>query len=188
MEPFTQLAVRVLNHLIKGELWAQERLRAHAGARILIEAGLPIRLQLDDCGLFLPGNAASDPDVSITLPSDIVPRLLFERDKLFSSVKLGGSADIAESLAFVLRNLNWDVEADLAMVVGDIVAHRAVRIGRSLTDSLHQGIKRTTDNVVEYVAEESALLVSPVQVVEFGRAVNTLRDDLARLEKRISRL
>lgn len=188
MEPVTQLIVRALNHLIQGEHWAQDRLRAHAGAQILIEGGPTIRLAINEHGHFYPGNADLTPDVSITLPSDIVVRVLFDRDKLFSSVKLGGSADVAESLAFVLRNLNWDVEADLAGVVGDIAAHRIAGIGRTLASSLQQSVKRATENVAEYVTEESGLLVSPEHITAFSQAVNTLRDDLARLEKRIARL
>lgn len=189
MDVITHLVVRALNHLSKGETWATERLRAHAGAQIFIDGGLhAIRLAIDEHGLFLAGSAALSPDVTITLPADIALRLLFERDKLFSSVKLGGSADIAESFAFVLRNLNWDAEGDLASVVGDIAAHRIALIGRSVASGARESIKRATENVVEYVAEESATLTTPAHITEFGQAINHLRDDVARLEKRISRL
>lgn len=185
----THLAVRVLNHLIKDETWATDRLRPHAGAQIYIDGGLhEVRLAIDEHGLFLSGSTTLPSDVSITLPSDIVFRVLFARDKLFSSVKLGGSADIAESLAFVLRNLNWDAEADLANLFGDIAAHRIARLGRSLASGMHESIKRATDNAVEYVADESAMLSTPSQIAEFGQSINHLRDDVARLEKRISRL
>jgi hypothetical protein len=56
-------------------------------------------------------------------------KLLLDRDALFASVKLSGSADLAECLAFVFRNLGWDIEEDLASVLGDIPARRLALTG-----------------------------------------------------------
>jgi len=41
---------------------------------------------------------------------------------------------------------------------------------------------------VEYATEDSSLLAPGRDIDSFGRAVDTLRDDLARLEQRIKRL
>lgn len=189
MDVLNSLAIRVLNHLIVVESWAQARLAAHSGAQVLIGSGpFMVRLGIDESGLFQSGDLAHEPDVSITLPSDVPARLLFDRDSLFSSVKIGGSADIAESLAFVLRNLKWDVEADLASLVGDIPARRFARTAHTLAVTIQQAIARVADNVSEYAVEESGMLAPDRDLAEFGRAVNCLRDDVARLEKRISRL
>lgn len=190
MDPISTLTIRVLNHLIQGEYWAQERLRAHSGAQVLIEGGglLKLRLGLDERGLFHAAQEGVEPDVAITLAADTPARLLFDREKLFSTVKLGGSAEIAESLAFVLRNLEWDAEADLAGLVGDIPAHRMARFARSFSKAILDSISRATQNVAEYAVDESELLVLPYHIDDFGTAVNVLRDDVSRLEKRISRL
>lgn len=189
MDPINFLTIRALNHLIQGEDWAQERLRSHAGAQVLIEAGpFAIRLGVDRQGLFHPGNAERAADVTISLPPDVPVRLLLDRDKLFSSVKLGGSADIAESLAFVLRNLEWDVEADLARVLGDIPARRLARLGKSLAKGIQDSLRKAAENVVEYAVEESSMLAAKRKIAEFGSEVDRLRDDVARLEQRISRL
>lgn len=190
MSPISNLTILALNHLIKGEYWAQDRLRAHSGAQVLIDAGgfFKLRLGIDEHGLFQAGHADSEPHVAITLPSDMPVRLLFDRERLFSSVKLGGSAEIAESLAFVLRNLEWDVEADLASLIGDIPAHRLAKIAQSLSAAIIDSINRATQNAVEYAIDESALLVRPRGIADFGNALNILRDDISRLEKRIARL
>lgn len=183
-----QLGVRGLNHLIASETWAVERLRKHAGAQLLVAAGpFSVRLGIDHSGFFHLTSAASEPDVRLTLPADVVVRAFVERDKLFSLIKLEGSVDVAESLAFVFRNLKWDVEADLAGVIGDIPAYRLARIGRSLASALHQGVAKGVENFREYVVEESALVVRRDDLATFGNAVNTLRDDVARLEKRLSK-
>lgn len=190
MDFVKQLGIRGLNHLVGSEPWAQERLRKHAGAQLLILAGplFSIRLGLDHAGLFHLAAGADEPDVRLTLPPDVAIRVLVDRDKLFSSVKLEGSVDVAESLAFVFRNLEWDVEADLADLIGDIPAHRLARIGRSLASSLRQGSGNLLANAREYAVEESDLLPNKNDVSAFGNAVNALRDDVARLEKRLSRI
>lgn len=189
METIKQLGVRGLNHLLRSERWAVERLARHAGRQLRVDAGLiDIRLGIDAQGLFVLNEHQGEPDVTLTLPSDILVRALVDRSKLFSSVKLGGSVDVAETLAFVFRNLKWDAEADLAAVIGDIPAHRLVKIGQSLADSLQDAARNTAENIREYAVEESAMLVAPSDIVAFGEAVNRLRDGVARLEKRLAQL
>ncbi|NTV68701.1 MAG: hypothetical protein HGA71_01010 [Azonexaceae bacterium] len=189
MELLNPIAIRVLNHLIRAESWAQARLVGHSGAQVAIDAGhFALRLSIDEHGLFHEGDRALQPNVSITLPPDVSVRLLFDRENLVSSVKLGGSADIAESLAFVLRNLRWDAEADLARIVGDIPARRIALLGKDIALGIQKSIGRAAENLSEYASQESGVVMPNREVSEFGKAVNTLRDDVARLEKRISRL
>lgn len=189
MDVINSLIIRVLNHLVEAESWAQARLIAHSGAQVLIESGpFVIRLGIDEHGLFRSGELQRAPDVSITLPSDVPARFLFERDSLFSAVKLGGSADIAESLAFVLRNLQWDAEGDLARLVGDIPARRLARVAQTMAATIQQAVARVADNFSEYVVEESAILAANRNLKEFETSIICLRDDVARLDKRISRL
>ncbi|MBU1362653.1 MAG: hypothetical protein KKE51_02370 [Gammaproteobacteria bacterium] len=189
MEVLNPIAIRALNHLIQGESWAQARLIAHSGAQLRIDSGFfVLQLSIDERGLFHVGDKALQADVSISLPSDMPARFLFNRDTLFSSVKLGGSADIAESLAFVLRNLHWDAEADLAQLVGDIPARRIARLGQTLATAIQDAVGRVAENLSEYAVEEAGMLAVSSDVTAFGSAVSCLRDDVGRLEKRISRL
>jgi ubiquinone biosynthesis protein UbiJ len=189
MEAFELLVSRALNHLIRAESWAQARLVGHSGAQIRMDAGpFNLSLGIDQQGLFHAGDKRGEPDVRISLPSDMPFRLLGGRDSLFSSVRLGGSADIAESLAFVLRNLRWDAEADLAQVLGDIPARRLALLAASLAQAMQNALGRGAANFAEYAVEESGLLAASRDLNAFGSGVNQLRDDVARLEKRISRL
>lgn len=189
MNLLNQLALRSLNHVIQGEAWAQERLRKHAGASILLEAGgISIRLSIDEQGLLTPSDAASLPDVTINLPADALGHALFDREKVFSSVKLGGAADVAETFAFVLRNLRWDAEADMAQFLGDIPARRLNLLGHSLFNGFQGSLQRLAENVKEYAVEDSSLLVPERDISAFGTEVNRIRDDISRLEKRISKL
>lgn len=189
MEALNLQIIHVLNHLIEGESWAQTRLAPHAGAQVHIETGVfVIRLGIAGSGYFVTGDRSLQPDVTIALPSDFPVRLLFDSDAVFSSVKLGGSADIAESFAFVLRNLRWDFEHDLAQFVGDIPARRIARLAYAMAGAIQDTISRVAANFSDYATEDSGVLVTKQCVDGFDHAVIALRDDMARLEKRISRL
>ena len=81
-----------------------------------------------------------------------------------------------------------DLEEELAAVVGDVAARRVANLargvlalGRSATDSL-------ATSVAEYLQEEGRDVPARVEVEEFLRDVDQLRDDVERLEARLARL
>ena len=95
---------------------------------------------------------------------------------------------MAASLSEVARNLRWDVEEDLSRVFGDIAAHRMVETGRKFADWGKQGADNVARSFSEYWTEESPLIAARADVATFSAEVDALRDDLARLEKRVERL
>lgn len=184
-----RLLLPALNHVLRAEDWARERLRGHAGAHLRVVAGaFGGDLLIDGQGLFAIAASAGEPDVILRLPGDLPVKWLLDRDNLFASIRLEGSVEIAETLGFVFRNLSWDVEADLAHVVGDIAAHRIVRGGRSLARALGDGVRKTGDNVAEYLREDSTLLVSQAELAAFAEGVAAVGNELGRLEQRIAAL
>ena len=189
MAGFERLIVPALNHLIQKESWAKERLRPFSGAQLQISAGsIQIQLSINGQGMFALGGNERTVDVVLTLPSDAPSKLLFDRDALFASVNISGSADLAESLAFVFRNLSWDIEEDLASVLGDILARRLALTGGQIGNQLQNGVKRAAENIAEFATEDSRLLAPKREISAFCQSIDQLRDDAARLEKRIKQL
>lgn len=186
---FDAMITAALNHLLQGEPWARERLHAHAGAQALIRAGLfDVHLVVDSTGLFERGSPAQAAAVTISLPPDTPFRLLTDRSSVFQAARLEGSADFAETLAFVFRNLRWDVEADLAQLLGDIPARRLEMLRVAGFGQARESLLRVFRNFAEYASEDSDWLAPRRDIEAFGREVDVLRDDLARLEKRLARL
>jgi len=187
--PFERLLPRLLNHLIQNEAWAAERLRPFDGKQALIRLGAQdIYLVLDSRGFFAAGSAKDPVAVTVNLPADTPAKLLLDKDAVFQAARLSGSIDFAETLAFVFRNLRWDIEADLAAYVGDIPAYRLEKLRRNLLSATREASSKATQNVVEYLTEDSNSLPAPREVVAFIREVDVLRDAVARLEKRLDRL
>ncbi|MBL8431426.1 MAG: hypothetical protein JNK80_03445 [Dechloromonas sp.] len=189
MAALVDLLVPVLNHLLAREDWARQRLGAFAGQTFRIEGGpAPLPMTVTENGSLRAASTGESPSVTVAFPADAPVRLLFDAASVLASARLSGAASFAETLAFVFRNLRWDYEADLAGLVGDIPARR---IARLLGDGLvwqRSLAHRLGGNLAEFATEESALVTRAAELELFCADVDRLRDDLARLEKRISRL
>src|SRR2546430_11141006 len=88
----------------------------------------------------------------------------------------------------LFRSLIWDFEEDLSRVFGGVVAHRLASGGKAVAAWQRDATLRLAESLAEYWTEEQPLLARPTDVESFCRNVDTLRDDVARLEKRIERL
>ena len=178
-----------LNHLLKTSPWARERLREFSGSVLVLE-GMPVsvRLVIQTEGYFSAAAFNDVPSVTISLPPDAAVRFLFDRHSLFSAIRIAGAADLAEVLSFVFRNLEWDVEADIASIVGDIPARRMTNASKQLVTGIRSAAQRSLENLREFVIDEEKAVAEDREIGDFLRAVDVLRDDLSRLEKRIDRL
>lgn len=189
MPALADVVVPLLNHLLERENWARQRLLPYAGQAARIEGGpFIMTLLVTENGAFRSTLDTESVAVTISLPADAAFRLLSDPSTIFSAARLSGAANFAETLAFVFRNLRWDYEADLAGVIGDIPARR---LARALADGLawqRSAARRLGMNASEFAVEEAALVTSKRDLMAFAREVDQVRDDLARLEKRISRL
>ena len=182
-------ALAAINHLLAGEDWARERLSPFAGQTARLEFGalaLPLAISAD--GLFVAAGRDAPADVTITLPADAPLRALTDRESLFTAARLVGSAQLAENLGFVFRNLRWDVEADLAQLVGDIAAHRLVAVGSRVASWQRQQALNLAANFAEYFTEENPSIARRDDVEDLCAEATRLPDQVARLAARIAAL
>jgi ubiquinone biosynthesis protein UbiJ len=182
-------AVAGLNHLLADAPWARERLAPFAGRVAALRLNpLELSLGVDSDGYFNE-SAAPEPDVALELPLSTLPKAVTGgMDALMADVRISGNADFADTLGFVFRQLRWDGEEALAKLIGDIAAHRAVTTARDIIGWQRQASRNFVDNLVEYYSEERPVLVKRHALEELASASAELRDDLARLDKRLGRL
>jgi ubiquinone biosynthesis protein UbiJ len=179
---------RSLNHLLWQSPGAAEILRRHCGRSVrfdLVAAQFDFRIA--DDGYF--SEAAADvPDAVIRPTATLLARLpFFGRDALRDADYSGDSA-LLHSLDQVFRGLEWDAEVDLAPLVGDIAAHRLAAAGHDALHTLQHSARALGQNASEYLVEEAELMARKVDVARFNHAVDTLSDDVARLEARLVKL
>ncbi len=191
MSLLTQALLAPLNHVLQGNHWARERLGQHAGHSLRLSAEpFVLDCTLNSSGLFEPSTVEhAEPEVIISLPLSALPSLAVNQGQnAMSVVKLTGNAELAETVGFVLRNLSWDIEEDLSRVVGDMAAHRIVSSARTVPPLARRGAESLAGNVREYLVDEAPLLVARNQLDDLSDDSKRLRDDIARLEKRLKRL
>lgn len=180
---------RALNHLIDGAGWASARLRPFAGQQFRIDGTpLPVHLAVAADGRLTVPDSEDEPAVTITLPDDFALLFVVDRQNAFGSAKLAGTADFAEALGFVFRNLRWDLEADLSRFVGDIAAHRLVQGGEAFVAWQKQAAGNLAANVGEYVLEERRMILTRPELKVFAEATADVGKDLDSLESRLRKL
>jgi ubiquinone biosynthesis protein UbiJ len=88
----------------------------------------------------------------------------------------------------VLRELRWDAAEDLSRLVGDIAAHRLVRLGQGVLAWQRETLSSLLAATSEYLVEERHVLPGREAVASWAREVDALRDDAERLGQRIDQL
>ncbi|TRZ66994.1 MAG: hypothetical protein D4S02_05890 [Rhodocyclaceae bacterium] len=182
-------ALAALNHLLLGASWARARLAPFAGraARLSLPPfRLDFRVSAD--GMLTASEVGrEDCDVEIALPVETPFLAMQGSEAVAKATKISGSAEFADTLGFVLRNLRWDFEEDLSKAVGDIAAHRIAGQLRAFGAWQAQATQNLAENFAEYLTEEQPTLVNKRDLGAFSDAVNQLADDLAKLESRAQR-
>lgn len=185
---------RLLNALLQREDWARSRLYPHAGKTVRFVAG-PVRLSLciDSSGYTQASNAAIVPDVTLTIPSDQItqlPSLIKSQDPsaLVAILHIEGDAGLAQTVSDLARDLRWDIEHELASRVGDAAAMRILQTGSVLFSTARSSTRHLTENISEYLAYESNLLVSRPAYTGWADTLNDVQQRLAQLEARVNAL
>jgi ubiquinone biosynthesis protein UbiJ len=179
--------ILALNHLLEAEAWARDKLKPYAGQCVEFRSPpLPaLRLDILDTGLL--GSAAEDAatNLVVTIGAGALPAFLRGEDALLREIGIEGNADLAGTVQYLFRHLRWDVAEDLSKLFGDALAERMVTEGRRFAAWNRESTEKLAQNFAEYWTEEQPLLARPAEVRRFLAEADQLRDDLARLEKRV---
>jgi ubiquinone biosynthesis protein UbiJ len=140
VEELQRRLVLALNHVLQQEPEAQARLRRQAGR--LVEAHwrmFSVRLQATPAGLLDLGPATAAPDLTLTLTEEspwALAQAALRGDK--PAVRIAGDVQLAAEVQWLVDHVRWDLEEDLARVVGDAPAHAAGQAARRMAQALRQ--------------------------------------------------
>lgn len=177
-----------VNHVLRRNSWALNRLRAHAGKTVAVECPpVTLALVIQEHGEVADAPSAP-PDVSIQLSPGVMLRILARDEAVWQHIGMQGDAEFAAAILHVWRNLRWEFEEDLARVIGDVAAHRVARTATALDQWRAQSFEHLARAAAEYWTEEQPLIARAHDIGEFNREVDRLRDDVARAEKRVALL
>ena len=178
-----------INHVLAQHAWARERLVSHAGKTVRVDAS-PFAVTLEikpngEVGQIAERGAA---DIVFRVGPAQLPLFLGEPEAAMKAVRIEGDAELAQVVGSLMREVRWDAEEDVSRLVGDVPAYRAMQLFRSLTAWGGDASQRMATTTAAFLVDEQPTLVRSDMAEQFGRDVATLRDDFARLEKRLELL
>lgn len=181
--PLTILLPRLLAHLQAESAWARTRLLPFAGRCAQISVGAAVvHLRVGADGSLLAAEPDTPVAVCLQLPPPDAGLLSLGLASWIGRAEIQGNADFAENLGFVLRHLRWDVEADLARILGDIPAHRLALTGTAVGRALRTVATQASDQLR---SASGLLLVDRPTLTAHADAVAELRRRLAALQLRL---
>ena len=152
-----------------------------------------IRLRIDgECIRVEPRDETTDADVTIRGAPISLLRFAFAGDRetliLGDEVSLHGDIALATRLQQIAARVDIDIEEALAQRFGDIPAHELMRGMRGLGGWMRAAGTALLADVSEYLRYEAAVTPRREDAERFALAVDDLRDDVERLDARVTRL
>ena len=134
--------VLFLNHVLAQEPEATRRLVRQKGSVVLVQwREFSLRLVVTPAGLLDIADAARMPDLTLTV-ADESPFVLAETalrgDK--PAIRIAGDVQLAAEINWLVDHVRWDVEEDLARVIGDVPAHTVAQVAQRAAQALRQFI------------------------------------------------
>jgi ubiquinone biosynthesis protein UbiJ len=144
VEEMQRRLVLLLNHVLQQEPEAQARLKRQAGR--LVEARwrmFNVRLQATPAGLLDLGSLTAPPDLTLTLTDESpwsLAQAALRGEK--PPVRIAGDVQLAAEVQWLVDHVRWDIEEDVARLVGDAPAHAMGGMMRRMADALRQFVGR----------------------------------------------
>lgn len=187
--PLDVLAGAPLNHLLRASSWARESLQPHAGKTVCLRCPpFSVNLKIVDSGEVAPAAAGINPDATLSVSPGLLLRIAAQDETAWRDIAIEGDTALAGAVHHLWRHLRWDAEEDLSRLFGDIAAHRMASSAQTMANWAKMSGENLVRSMSEYWTEEQPAVAAAGDLSRFAADVDALRDDLARLEKRISRL
>ncbi|KAF0813994.1 hypothetical protein IGB42_01673 [Andreprevotia sp. IGB-42] len=183
------MLVRLLNHLFDADAAARSELAGYRGRTLrLVFPALAATLTIGDDGRWQAAAADVVSEATLTLPLAFFMTFAFDRVAAQKQLQITGDAELAAGIGRVLGQVRWDAAEELSQLVGDVAAQRLVWLAGKVGGIPAAIGSRMLVHLVEYWRDEAPLLANKADVERYCAGVDTLRDDLARLEQRLALL
>ncbi len=139
-------------------------------------------------GLTLASTYEDKADVSIKgSPAALLGMITAEKVGA-GDVEIIGNVGSAHKLQSILKKMDVDWEEYLSQIIGDIAAHKVGNFLRGMSQLAKASAKTIGLDISEYLRYEKEALLDKSELDEFNHAVDKVRNDVERLQKRMERL
>ncbi len=140
--------VLLLNHVLMQEPQAMERLGRNKGRTVRMQwRKLTFKVLVTPAGLLdvAPAETAVDLALVITEESPLaLAQELMQGGK--PAVRIEGDVQLAAEVSWLIDNVRWDMEEDLARLLGDAPAHAMVQAVGAMAQAVQQFVRRSSRN------------------------------------------
>ena len=144
VEEVQRRLVLLLNHVLQQEPEAQARLKRQAGR--VVEAhwrAFTMRLAATPAGLLDLAVPGTPPDLTLTIAEEspwALAQGALRGEK--PPVRIAGDVQLAAEVQWLVDHVRWDIEEDVARVVGDAPAHAMGQVMRRVRDAVRGFVGR----------------------------------------------
>jgi len=194
LEPLLRPATAMINRQIQATTPARElceRLDNRVMAVRVKDTALAVYILVHDQMIELSGEYTDDPDVVVTGSLVSLAKLSGPSGEAairHGEIDISGDALAAQDFQKLLTYAKPDIEEELSMVIGDAAAHGVGELFRGIGAWRQNARATMSQNISEYLQEESRAVPTRDEVNDFRRHVDTLRDDVARLDARLQKI
>ena len=142
--------VLFLNHVLMQESVAMDRLVRQSGRVVQVQwRSIKLSLKITPAGLLDLAGDDETPDLRVQVVDEsplALARDVLQGDK--PSIRIDGDVQFAAEIQWLVDHVRWDVEEDLARIVGDTPAHWLAQAGQRIAAALRQFVSmgvRTAD-------------------------------------------
>lgn len=132
--------VLLLNHVLMQEPQAMERLVRQKGRVVLTQwRTFTFKLLVTPAGLLDVALSDAQADLTLVVTEEsplAIAQALMQGAK--PPVRIEGDVQLAAEVNWLVDHVRWDMEEDLARILGDAPAHAMVEAARSLAQALQQ--------------------------------------------------
>jgi ubiquinone biosynthesis protein UbiJ len=132
--------VLLLNHVLMQEPQAMERLVRQKGRIVLMQwRAFTFRLLVTPAGLFDVAAPDAQADLLLVITQESllsIAQELMQGGK--PSVRIEGDVQLAAEVSWLIDHVRWDIEEDLARILGDAPAHAVVQLARTVAQAVQQ--------------------------------------------------
>ena len=146
--------VLLLNHVLMQEPEAMARLARQKGRVMRVQwRSLSFQLESTPAGLLDLAAPGAKSDLVLTVVDEspwMLVQTALRGDR--PAVRIEGDVQLAAEVNWLTEHVRWDLEEDLARVLGDVPAHKLSRLVQSMTAGLRQ-----------FLAKAASLVPGPVR-------------------------
>ncbi|RMX05798.1 hypothetical protein D8I35_11595 [Corticibacter populi] len=138
--------VLLVNHVLQQEPEAMRRLATQQGKSVYVSwRQFHLQVRLTPAGLLdLDENHGAN-DLLLEIAEKSVTQLAktaMQGEK--PPIRIAGDVHLASELNWVIDNVRWDLEEDLARLIGDVPAHKVAQVARKVANELRRFVQSAT--------------------------------------------